>query len=117
MVRGQVQGAGYLGIAGVTTLALVTDPRLGGHGWYGLFMAVPVYAIGLFLVIPVLRNQAKGHLAFGVYAWQLETCCQPARDSLAQFSASPGGGIVRQPFEMGGQSGLRDIAERVKAEI
>lgn len=54
--------AGYLGIAGVTTLALIPDPRLGGQGWYGLFMALPVYAIGLFLVIPVLRNEAKGHL-------------------------------------------------------
>ncbi|MBL4848755.1 MAG: phosphatidate cytidylyltransferase [Planctomycetes bacterium] len=53
---------GYVGILVVGALVLMPDPRQGGHGWYGLFMAVPVYAIGLFLVVPVLRNRAKGQL-------------------------------------------------------
>lgn len=52
----------YLGIAGLTAVILVTDPNTGVHGWYGMFMAMPVYAIALLLTIPVLRNKTKGQL-------------------------------------------------------
>src|SRR6476660_5221157 len=33
-----------------------------GPGWYGLFVAVPVFAIALILVVPILRNRARGEL-------------------------------------------------------
>ena len=31
-------------------------------GWYGFFVAVPVFAIALILLIPILRNRARGEL-------------------------------------------------------
>jgi len=52
----------YLGIAGTSAAILVADPTTGQSGWYGLFMALPVYAIALFMVIPILRNRSKGQL-------------------------------------------------------
>jgi phosphatidate cytidylyltransferase len=33
-----------------------------GTGWYGLFMAVPVFAIALIPIIPILRDRARGEL-------------------------------------------------------
>ncbi len=57
-------GAVYAGIAAVGIASLVSHPHglESGTGWYGLFMAVPVYAVGLILVIPILRNRARGEL-------------------------------------------------------
>jgi len=52
----------YAGIAGLALLSSIADPRTGERGWYGLFMASPVFVIALLLTIPVLRNQAQGHL-------------------------------------------------------
>jgi phosphatidate cytidylyltransferase len=31
-------------------------------GWYGLFMALPVYAIAVILLIPIVRNRVQGQL-------------------------------------------------------
>ena len=50
---------------GIVTLGLVVhliDPRLKGPGWYGMFMALPVYVIGAVLLVPILRNRSKGQL-------------------------------------------------------
>ena len=55
-------GTVYVGIAILGVVAHVSDPRLEGPGWYGLFMALPVYVIGAVLLIPILRNRAKGQL-------------------------------------------------------
>lgn len=55
-------GTVYLGIAVLGLVAHVADPRLQAQGWYGLFMALPVYVIGAILLIPILRNRAKGQL-------------------------------------------------------
>jgi len=55
-------GLVYAGIAALTTATLVTDPRLGRLGWYGLFMAMPVYVIAAILLVPIARNRAKGQL-------------------------------------------------------
>jgi phosphatidate cytidylyltransferase len=55
-------GAVYLGILGVAATSLVHDPWLNLPGWYGLFMALPVYIVSLILVIPIARNRAKGQL-------------------------------------------------------
>ena len=51
-----------LAIVAVGIVALVRDPRQGLPGWYGLFMALPVYAIAVILVIPILRNRVRGQL-------------------------------------------------------
>jgi phosphatidate cytidylyltransferase len=57
-------GAGYAGIAAVGIASLVSHPRgeEPGPGWYGFFVAVPVFAIALILLIPILRNRARGEL-------------------------------------------------------
>ena len=57
-------GAVYAGIAGVAIASLVTHPRGGepGTGWYGLFVMLPVLVIILILLIPILRNHARGEL-------------------------------------------------------
>jgi phosphatidate cytidylyltransferase len=55
-------GAVYLGMVGAGVASLVEDPWLHVPGWYGLFMALPVYVVSLILVIPVARNRAKGQL-------------------------------------------------------
>src|SRR5947207_397686 len=57
-------GAVYLGITAVGILSLVhdPDPTYDRDGWYGLFMALPVFVIALILIIPILRNRAQGQL-------------------------------------------------------
>ncbi len=52
----------YLGAFAVAITALVPDPNLGVHGWYGLFAILPVYTIAAILLLPILRNQALGQL-------------------------------------------------------
>jgi phosphatidate cytidylyltransferase len=57
-------GAVYAGIIAVGGAALIAHPRgyEPGPGWYGLFVAVPVFALALILLIPILRNRARGEL-------------------------------------------------------
>jgi phosphatidate cytidylyltransferase len=57
-------GAVYVGIVTVGTASLMSHPRgeEPGPGWYGFFVAVPVFAIALILLIPILRNRARGEL-------------------------------------------------------
>jgi phosphatidate cytidylyltransferase len=55
-------GAVYLGIMAVAASSLVDDPLLDRPGWYGIFMTLPVYIVSLILMIPVIRNRAKGQL-------------------------------------------------------
>jgi phosphatidate cytidylyltransferase len=57
-------GAVYAGIVTVGIASLISHPRGDepGSGWYGLFVAVPVFAIALILLIPILRNRARGEL-------------------------------------------------------
>ena len=55
-------GVIYLGILAVGVLSLVTDPFTHVPGWYGMFIALPVYVIASILVIPILRNRAAGQL-------------------------------------------------------
>ncbi len=52
----------YLTIAACGVVSWVHDPFTGQPGWYGLFMAMPVYAISLILAVPILRNQSRGQL-------------------------------------------------------
>jgi len=57
-------GAVYAGIVAVGVASFMPEPRgqEPGAGWYGLFVAVPVFAIAVILLIPILRNRARGEL-------------------------------------------------------
>ena len=55
-------GLVYLAIAALGVAAWMPDPRLGHPGWYGLFAIMPAYAVAAILLVPILRNRAKGQL-------------------------------------------------------
>ena len=57
-------GAVYAGIVTVGIASLISDPHgeEQGTGWYGFFVAMPAFAIALILLIPILRNRARGEL-------------------------------------------------------
>jgi phosphatidate cytidylyltransferase len=57
-------GAVYLGIIACGILSFVhdPDPARGVPGWYGMFMALPVFVIAGILAIPILRNRVQGQL-------------------------------------------------------
>ena len=54
----------YVGIVSVCILTLIRHPTLEnqGLGWYGMFMASPVYEIALIILIPIVRNRVEGQL-------------------------------------------------------
>jgi phosphatidate cytidylyltransferase len=52
----------YVGIAAVAATSLVQDPWRHLPGWYGLFMALPVYVVSLILIVPIARNRTRGQL-------------------------------------------------------
>jgi phosphatidate cytidylyltransferase len=55
-------GSVYLGIIATGLASLVPDPYEDRPGWYGLFMAMPVYAVAGILLVPIVRNRTKGQL-------------------------------------------------------
>ena len=55
-------GVVYAGIAAVGLTSMVTDPRTGAPGWYGLFAIMPAYVVSVILLLPILRNRARGQL-------------------------------------------------------
>lgn len=55
-------GGVSLGILAAGAVALTPDPTQPVPGWYGLFMALPVFVIAGILVIPILRNRVQGQL-------------------------------------------------------
>ncbi len=59
-----ITGLVYLGIIALTVLTLIpppdaTEPVM---GWYGMFMALPVYVVAGILLMPILRDRTKGQL-------------------------------------------------------
>jgi phosphatidate cytidylyltransferase len=52
----------YTGIIATGVVCLMNDPVDGKPGWYGLFVALPVFVIAAILVIPVLRDRGHGQL-------------------------------------------------------
>lgn len=59
-----MSGVVYAGIAVMAVVSLVSHPQgeEPGTGWYGLFVALPVFVIALILLIPILRNRVEGQL-------------------------------------------------------
>jgi phosphatidate cytidylyltransferase len=57
-----ITGFVYLGIAGVTTVTLISPPGESLIGWYGMFMALPVYVVAGILLMPIVRDRTKGQL-------------------------------------------------------
>jgi len=55
-------GVVYFAIGILAIVTLMPDPRLEQFGWYGFFMALPVFVIAVILLIPILRNRTKGQL-------------------------------------------------------
>jgi phosphatidate cytidylyltransferase len=55
-------GAVYLAMIATGCMCLPSDPDQGTSGWYGMFMAWPVFAIAGILLIPILRNRVQGQL-------------------------------------------------------
>ena len=39
-------------ILAVVATSLASQPRTGVVGWYGLFMAIPVYVVSAILIVP-----------------------------------------------------------------
>lgn len=54
--------AAQLGVAALGVVCLVPDPLLHVPGWYGLYMAMPVYVVALIVMVPILANRTKGQL-------------------------------------------------------
>jgi phosphatidate cytidylyltransferase len=53
----------YAGIVGLAVVTLVSPPDAPAQrGWYGLFMALPVYVVAGILLAPILRDRTKGQL-------------------------------------------------------
>ena len=57
-----ITGTVYLGIIATGVVCWMSNPSDGKPGWYGLFMALPVFVIAAILVIPVFRNRGQGQL-------------------------------------------------------
>ena len=56
-------GLVLVAIAAVGVVSYVDQPDTPGvHGWYGMLMALPVYAVAAILMVPILRDRAKGQL-------------------------------------------------------
>ena len=55
-------GIVYFAIVALGFVTYIDDPRLDRQGWYGMFMAMPVYVIAAILLTPILRNRAKGQI-------------------------------------------------------
>lgn len=55
-------GVAYLGIVAVGVFSALPDPSNGRTGCYGMFMALPVWVVALFLLIPIVRNRSQGQL-------------------------------------------------------
>jgi phosphatidate cytidylyltransferase len=55
-------GVALQGILAVGAVSLVDQPGSATRGWYGMLMALPVYVVAAILMVPILRDRAKGQL-------------------------------------------------------
>lgn len=51
-----------VGILAAAVAALGSDPFRQPPGWYGFYMALPVYVVAAILPVPIVRNRASGQL-------------------------------------------------------
>ena len=57
-----ITGTVCLGIIATGGVCWINNPIDGTPGFYGLFMALPIFMIAAILVIPVVRNRSQGQL-------------------------------------------------------
>lgn len=58
-----ITGLVYAGIIAMTTFTLLPAPDAPDIlGWYGMFMALPVYVVAGILLMPIIRDRTKGQL-------------------------------------------------------
>lgn len=57
-----ITGTVHLGIIATGVVCWMGNPSDGNPGWYGMFMALPIFVIAVILVIPVVRNRGQGQL-------------------------------------------------------
>lgn len=55
-------GVVYLAITSLFAVVLLTDPRTGESGWYGLFMALPAFSVCAIVFVPILLNRTRRQL-------------------------------------------------------
>ncbi len=57
-------GTVYLGIIAVGVVSMMRQPQgeEPGTGWFGLFMALPIYVIASILLVPIACNRVQGQL-------------------------------------------------------
>jgi phosphatidate cytidylyltransferase len=55
-------GVVYVGIVATGLVSMMDEPIWHVPGWYGLFVALPVFVTAAILLIPILRNRAEGQL-------------------------------------------------------
>jgi phosphatidate cytidylyltransferase len=52
----------FISIIAVGIVSWMKTPGTDTRGWYGMLMVLPVYAVAAILMIPILRDRAKGQL-------------------------------------------------------
>lgn len=86
-----ITGTVHLGICAAGVACLSPDPTDGTPGWYGLFMALPVFVIDVILALAVVRNRAQGQLkvlalavlGFAYFGWMFSHLTFLANAALA----------------------------------
>lgn len=58
----RMTGCVHFGIGAVGLTTMISHPQGDDHGWYGLFMAVPVYVVALIILVPIATNRTRGQL-------------------------------------------------------
>jgi phosphatidate cytidylyltransferase len=99
-------GIVYLAIFALGAVSLVPDPRLGSPGWYGFFMASPVFVIALILLVLRLDVHAsRVSRQHGQCLWL------PALPRVRGRDQRRGGNVAA--FTFGRMFGKRKLRERI----
>jgi phosphatidate cytidylyltransferase len=83
--------AGYLLVLAAGGAALARNPVDASPGWFGLYMALPACAVGVFAIVPILRNGAQGQLQIIALAVLGFMCCGWMFLHVALLADMPGG--------------------------
>ena len=57
-----ITGLVMAAIGAQAVFTLMHDPWLATPGWYGMFVVLPVYVVGILAITPILRNRFDGQL-------------------------------------------------------